>query len=66
MMFSVDGCIKSVKIYKNLEKSYNKKTNADSLKKTANFSCHKQPTFLVIQLFQMFIYFYTFYSSIYT
>ena len=27
---------------------------------TANFSYHKQPTFLVVQLFQIFIYFYTF------
>ena len=26
MMLSVDGCIKSVKIYKNLEKLYNKKS----------------------------------------
>ena len=56
MMLSVDGCIKSVKIHKNLEKLYNQ---------TANFSCHKQPTFLV-QLFLIFIYFYTFYTSIYT
>ena len=29
-----------------------------------DFSCHKQPTFLVVQLFQIFIYFYTFYTSI--
>ena len=33
---------------------------------TANFSCHKQPTFLVVQLFQIFIYFCTFYTFIYT
>ena len=33
---------------------------------TANFSCHKQSTFLVIQIFQIFIYFYTYYTSIYT
>ena len=26
MIFSIDGCIKSVKIYKNLEKLYNKKS----------------------------------------
>ena len=26
MMLSIDGCIKSVKIYKNLEKLYNKKS----------------------------------------
>ena len=26
MMLSVDGCIKSVKIYNNLEKLYNKKS----------------------------------------
>ena len=26
MMLSVDGCIKSIKIYKNLEKLYNKKS----------------------------------------
>ena len=35
-----------------------KETNADSL--------IKRPTFLVIQLFQIFIYFYSFYTSIYT
>ena len=64
VMLSVDGCIKSVKIYKNLEKLYNKKSWLFMTKKIGLLI--NELTFLVVQLFQIFIYFYTFYTSIYT
>ena len=37
MILSIDGCIKSVKIYKNLEKLYNKKSWLFMTRKNGRF-----------------------------